>query len=259
MTRRSRAGWRGWLLPILLVLAAEAMLRTHGVDSPALALPSQVWNAFWRMLNDGSLVRTSAPTVGSAATGWALGGLLGLAMGVLLGLWCHVPRGLWLSVAFLGAIPVVALVPVAMLLTGFGPRMETAVVAVACLAPMLMRSMAAMASVDPRLLQMSRALGLSRTQRLFKIIVPAALPGIGRALSASAVIALAAAVTVEVAANPQGLGYAVIVAQQTLRPEVMLAWLAWMTFLGWVAFAGLRLLQRYAFGLYSAAQVRMSA
>ena len=41
-------------------------------------------------------------------------------------------------------------------------------------------------------------------------------------------------VTVEIAANPRGLGYAMITAQQSLRAEVMYAYLFWIGIVGWL-------------------------
>jgi NitT/TauT family transport system permease protein len=41
-------------------------------------------------------------------------------------------------------------------------------------------------------------------------------------------------VTVEIAANPRGLGYAMITAQQSLRADVMYAYLFWIGLVGWL-------------------------
>ena len=46
-------------------------------------------------------------------------------------------------------------------------------------------------------------------------------------------ISLVVAVTVEIVINPRGLGYGMIIAQQTLRSEVMYAQLIWLGLLGW--------------------------
>jgi ABC-type nitrate/sulfonate/bicarbonate transport system permease component len=45
-------------------------------------------------------------------------------------------------------------------------------------------------------------------------------------------IALVVAVTVEIAANPHGMGYAMMIAQQSLDPALMLAWLGWIGAVG---------------------------
>jgi len=59
------------------------------------------------------------------------------------------------------------------------------------------------------------------------------------------------AVTVEIAANPRGLGYGMILAQQNLRPELMFALLLWVGMLGWAINAGLLALQRGLFGRFA--------
>ncbi|MGC7969960.1 ABC transporter permease, partial [Salmonella enterica] len=82
-------------------------------------------------------------------------------------------------------------------------------------------------------LEVSKVIGLSPAQRLWKIVLPAAMPRIFVALRLAAGFALVVAVTVEIAANPQGLGYMLMIAQQTLRPELMLASLFWIGFIGW--------------------------
>ena len=45
--------------------------------------------------------------------------------------------------------------------------------------------------------------------------------------------------TVEIAVNPQGLGYAVMTAGQALRPELMLAYLVWIGIVGFALNAAL--------------------
>ena len=64
-------------------------------------------------------------------------------------------------------------------------------------------------------------------------------------------------VTVEIAANPLGLGYGILVAQQALQPAVMLAYLLWIGIVGWGLNALLSLAQRRWFG--RAAQAEAAA
>jgi NitT/TauT family transport system permease protein len=111
--------------------------------------------------------------------------------------------------------------------------MEIAVVAFTCFFPVLMLSQTAVANVEPRLLEMATVIGLSRPQQVWKIVLPAALPRIFVALRLAAGIALVVAVTVEIAANPYGLGYGLMIAQQSLRPDLMFAFLLWIGVLGW--------------------------
>jgi len=98
---------------------------------------------------------------------------------------------------------------------------------------MLVLTQAAVAQVEPRLLEVSQVLGLSPWQRSVKIVLPAIVPRLFIALRLGVAVALVVAVTVEIAANPNGMGYAMMIAQQSLDPALMLAWLGWIGVLGY--------------------------
>jgi ABC-type nitrate/sulfonate/bicarbonate transport system permease component len=122
--------------------------------------------------------------------------------------------------------------------------MEVSVVAFACLWPMLVLTQAAVQQVEPRLLEVAQALQLSSWQRFVWIVGPAIVPRLFVALRLGVAIALVVAVTVEIAANPHGMGYALIIAQQSLDPALMLAWLGWVGAVGFAINAAALALQR---------------
>ena len=225
--------WRGLVVPVGFIAAAEIAVRVTGYESSLLAGPSAILEAFWTALLDGTLLRATFATLATTLSGLAIGTLLGLACGILLGLAPTADRLMEFSIEAFRPIPAVALIPIALLVFGFGYRMEIAIVAFAAFWPVLVLSRAAIAGVEPRLLQVARALGFGVGARIWKIVLPAALPRIFVAFRLAAGIALIVAVTVEIAANPLGLGYNMILAQQTLRPELMLALLVWLGIVGW--------------------------
>ncbi len=226
-------GWRGVAVPVGLVAAAEAAARATGWESTILAAPSAIAAAFWTALVDGTVREATLATLATALGGLALGAGLGLLVGVLLGLMRSVDRLMEFTIEAFRPIPSVALIPLALLVFGFGFRMEIAIVAFATFWPILILTRAAVAGVEPRLIQVAQALGFGLAARILKIVLPAALPRILVAFRLAAGIALIVAVTVEIAANPIGLGYNMMLAQQTLRPEVMLALLVWLGVVGW--------------------------
>ena len=114
--------------------------------------------------------------------------------------------------------------------------------------PVLMTTRAAIAEVEPRLVEVARVLGLGFFQRAAKILIPAALPRIFVGFRLGAGIALIVAVTVEIAANPIGLGYAIMMAQQALKPALMLAILLWIGILGFALNKALILTQQRFYG-----------
>lgn len=235
----------GLVFPALLLAALEWYARTAGAGSDALAPPSAALRAFGRAMSDGSLWQATAFTLGSAALGLAIGALAGLLFGIVLGLVPRAARMGFLSIEVLRPVPSVALIPLAMLVFGFGLRMEVSVVAFATFWPMLVLSQAAARQVEPRLLEVAAALQLSPAARVAKIVIPAMVPRLFVALRLGVAIALVVAVTVEIAANPHGMGYAIMIAQQSLDPALMLAWLFWIGLVGYAINAGALALQQH--------------
>ncbi|MGL6110474.1 MAG: ABC transporter permease [Rubrivivax sp.] len=238
---------RGWCFPLGLLAIFEWYARAFAAGSDSLAPPSAALRAFAAALMDGSLWQATLFTLGAAALGLAAAAGLGIPLGIALGLSRRASRLGALSIELLRPIPSVALIPLAMLVFGFGLRMETSVVAFAAFWPMLILTRAAVAQVEPRLLELSQVLGLSAWQRGWKIVLPAIVPRLFVALRLGVAVSLVVAVTVEIAANPHGMGYAMMIAQQSLDPALMLGWLGWIGVVGYaVNAAALRLQQRVA-------------
>lgn len=246
---------RGLVIPIGLVATAEAALRLSRADNGVLAPPSVVVAAFLSALADGTVINATFATVATMLVGLAAGSFFGLMIGILLGLFRTADRLMEVSIEMLRPVPAIALIPISLLVFGFGFRMEIAIVAFACLWPTMVLARAAVVSVEPRLIQVGRALGFGPVARIWKIVLPAALPRIFIAFRLSTGIALIVAVTVEVAGNPVGLGYNMTLAQQNFRPALMLALLIWLGVIGWAFNQFLLWTQRRMFG--PAAMVRI--
>lgn len=246
MTENRLLRWlRPWVFPVVLVGAFEWYARrAAALGSDALAPPTAAAKAFAGAAMDGSLWTATGFTLGTAALGLLLGAVLGIALGVVLGLSRRAAQLGSVSIEVLRPVPSVALIPLAMLGFGFGVRMELAIVAFATFWPLLVLVQAAVQQVEPRLLEVSRVLGLSAHERVFKIVLPAIVPRLFVALRLGVAVALVVAVTVEIAANPNGMGYAMMIAQQSFDPALMLAWLGWIGIVGFGVNAGMLMLQR---------------
>jgi NitT/TauT family transport system permease protein len=238
---------KGLALPLVLIALAEIGARAYGA-SDSIAPPSAIARAFVEALGDGSLLAATRDTLIAACGGLALGGGVGLALGIALGLWGAFDRLMELPVEVLRPIPSVAVIPVALVALGFGYALEFAIVAFACVWPMLIFSRSAVAGVEPRLMEVARALRLTPLATVFKIVLPAALPRIFVAFRLAAGVALVVAVTVEIVVNPQGLGAALMTAGQALRPDLTLAFLVWVGVVGYALNQGLLLAEARLFG-----------
>jgi ABC-type nitrate/sulfonate/bicarbonate transport system permease component len=198
--------------------------------------------------SDGSLAAATFETLSAASAGFAVAVVLGILIAVPLGLSRGLRSVTGIAIELLRPIPAVALIPLCLLIFGFGLPMEVTIVAFASVWPILLMSIAAVRGTDSRLLEVARNLELGTMDRIRKIVLPFIVPRLFVGMRLAAGVALVVAVTVEIAANPRGLGYDLILAQQNLKPAWAYGVLIWIGCLGWALNLALVALETRAFG-----------
>lgn len=224
---------RGASIPILFVALWEAGSRAGALPNDTFSRPLDIVVAGARAFTDGSILIATWQTIEAALAGFAFAASVGVLCGALLGLAPRLERIVGPTVDALRPIPAIALMPLALLMFGFGLTMEASVVAFACVWPVLLVTIAAVRGIEPRLLELARTLEMPFGSSLRKIILPAALARIVVGLRVSVGVSLVVAITVEIVINPRGLGYGMIIASQSLKPDLTYAQLLWLGFLGW--------------------------
>jgi ABC-type nitrate/sulfonate/bicarbonate transport system permease component len=235
---------RGLWLPIAIVVIAQIAGSLSPGESMSLAPPLEIASAGYKLLADGTLLVATGQTLLAAAFGLAVGGIAGLLIGVFLGRFRTIDRLLDFSIEVVRPIPPIALLPIGLMVFGFGYQFEAAIIAFGVLWPILVLTRNAIAGIEPQLLEFSALLEMSSKDRTTKIILPAILPRLFVAFRLAAGIALILAVTVEITINPLGLGRGIMLAGQSLEPAAMLAFLVWIGFIGTALNASLLALQK---------------
>ena len=223
---------RGAVLPLGLFVAWEAASRLARVKLDYLSSPTAIRRAGAGALADGSVFLATWQTFEAAIAGLALAVVAGVMLGAMIGLSRFAEVMALPTIEALRAIPSVAFIPLALLLFGYGLPMEGSIVCYACIWPVLISTIDGVRGVEPRLLEVGRALQFDFLESTRKIVLPAALPRIVVGIKIAAGFALVVAVTVEIVVNPRGLGYALVVAQQKLDIDLMYAQLLWLGLLG---------------------------
>lgn len=243
----SRIDPRAFVVPLALIATAEVAMLLQPTTSDNLAPPHAVAQALAAGLLDGTIAEATFETLVAAMGGLAIGTVLGLALGIAFGLSAIADRLSEVSVESIRPIPSVALIPISMLVFGFGFNMEIAVVGFTTIWPIMIVTRSAIRGLEPRLIEVSRALTMSYPAFITKIVMPAITPRVFVGMRLGAGIALIVAVTTEIAANPIGLGAAIMAAQQALRPDLMLALLVWIGLVGLLLNVTLGRLERLLF------------
>ena len=230
--------WLGAIIPLIILVLWEALWHVEAMRMVSLSRPWDVAIALFHGLAGGQFLVATIETFEAALLGLFIAAAVGLLIGLILGLQPWLESIVGPSIDAMRPVPSVALIPLALMIFGFGVRMEAAVVAFACVWPILIVTIAAVRGVDTSLLNVARVLEMSAYQRLTKIILPAALARVAVGLQLALAISLVVAVTVEIVLNPRGLGYGMMSAQQAMRFDQMYAQLLWIGIVGWGVSAG---------------------
>jgi ABC-type nitrate/sulfonate/bicarbonate transport system permease component len=230
----------GSILPALFIAVWETTSRTGVLTLESLSRPSDILFAGIDGLGDGSILLATIQTFETALLGLAIAAVAGILVGSVLGLSPALERITGPTIESLRPIPAVAFMPLALMMFGFGIAMEATIVAYACVWPILIVTISAVQAIEPRLLEVADVLEMSFTERLRKVIFPAAFARINVGLRVATGIALVVAVTVEIVLNPRGLGYSLVLAQQSLNVGAMYAQLFWLCVVGYALNAAIR-------------------
>lgn len=225
---------RGLVIPVILIALWELGARAGTLPPDTMSQPSVIVVAGWNALLDGSLLLATAQTFETALLGLAIGSGIGIVIGSMIGLLPAFEAVVGPTLDTIRPVPAVALIPLALLIYGFGVRMEVLVIVFASVWPVLIVTVSAVRGIEPRLIEVARMLEMPAMSRMRRIVLPATLARIAIGIRVSAGVALVVAVTVEIVLNPQGLGYGMIIAAQSLRPDLMWAELLWVGFAGWL-------------------------
>jgi len=232
--------------PVLLVGAWFAVTATGVVDSRTLSSPGQVFEAAARLLEQGSLQNNLLTSLQRAMTGLALGVAIGAGLAVLAGLFRTAEYVLDANLQMLRSMPILALVPLAILWFGIGEEVKVLLVTLGVLFPVYLNTHAAIRGVDARFFDLAATLGLGRLQTIRRVVIPGALPGFFTGLRFSVAIAWLVLVVSEQINASSGIGYLMTAARGLGQTDVIMVGLLVYALLGLISDALVRMLERRA-------------
>jgi NitT/TauT family transport system permease protein len=153
--------------------AAERIVSPTTIGSPA-----EVFGSFPSLWFDRALTRNLAVSLWRVLQGFGLAVLVGVPIGILCGAYKRIDA-FFAPISIFGRnVPVVALVPLALLWFGTGEAPKIGFLFIACVAFILFDASRAVGDVSSDYLDTAYTLGASRRQALTKVIIPLAMPAI---------------------------------------------------------------------------------
>jgi NitT/TauT family transport system permease protein len=238
-------------LPIMLlgigVLVWELVVRLKGIPPYVLPAPSLVFATLasdWPVLSESLAV-----TLVTTLEGFVLALIGGVGLALLFNLSRLVEYSLYPYAIVLQVTPVVAIAP---LLLIYLPQQAAVLVCAWIVAffPVLANTTLGLNSVDHNLVDLFRLYGASRTQVLWRLKLPSALPYILGGLKIAGGLSLIGAVVAEIAAGSAGAGsglaYRIAESGYRLNIPRMFAALLLLSFAGIAIFYALSLVNYLA-------------
>jgi NitT/TauT family transport system permease protein len=153
--------------------------------------------------------------------GFIIAVVLGVIAGVPMGWYKGISRTFDPLLSGIYATPLIALLPLIIMLFGLGPLSKIIMTILAAVFPILINTMTGIANTDNRLITMSRAFGATDSTIFLKVSVPGSLPYIVAGMRVALGRALVYIVVAEQYGAAMGLGYLSSVAAQRFQMAAM--------------------------------------
>jgi ABC-type nitrate/sulfonate/bicarbonate transport system permease component len=207
---RARAVPRLWglLLGGVVFLGALAIWEVWARTESFYFLPraSEVALRAWEVWPSADFLDAVGASLKRFVAGFAIGSGAAVAVGLAMGSSPLVRSTLGPTAEFLRALPVIAIVPIAIVLLGVGDAMRIGVIAFGVFFPVLVATVEGVRAVAPEIRDSAALFRLSRVERSVRVYLPAALPAIFGGLRTAISIGLVLMVISELNGEGDGLG-----------------------------------------------------
>ncbi|SDE82880.1 sulfonate transport system permease protein [Fontibacillus panacisegetis] len=199
---------QAWFFPLTVLLLWQV------AGSLLLPTPWEIGRQFIILVANGTLFSHLEASVIRAAAGFVLGSSIALIIGLAAGLSKLLEELLDPSLQMMRTVPLLSLIPLFILWFGVGQLSQVLLIALGSFFPLYVNTFAGVRGVDRKLYEVAQILEYSKMQRIFQLIIPAALPNILLGFRLSLGIAWLCLVVAELMGASSGVGYMIGEARQ---------------------------------------------
>lgn len=227
-------------------LAIWQLIGEYVVTNPLYFVPlSDALSVIWDMAGTGELWRHTSTTAVEFIVGFSVAAVAGIAFGLINGT-NRIARTItdpWVSALY--ATPLVALMPLYLIIFGIGMTGKAALVVTVAIFPVMINTSVGVLSTDASLIDVGRAYGAGRWESFHKIYLPAALPHIVSGLRLGVGRALTGVVVGEFFFANAGLGFLIARSGQSFDTPTLFAAIIVLTVAAVVMTSALRAAERW--------------
>jgi NitT/TauT family transport system permease protein len=205
--------------------------------------PTAIKDAFIELILSGELRSFLEPSLTVLVIGLPIATVAGIALGLLMARFRLFEYATDMYVTALYATPLVALVPLLILLFGIDLKAKVIVVFLFAVFPIVINTYQGVKNTDPRLLEVARSF-VSKEHELWRdVVIPSSIPFIMAGLRLAVGRALIGLVVAEFFTSFTGLGYMIVKYQNSFMPAKLFVPIITLIFLGVVLMEVVKQLQ----------------
>ena len=159
-----------------------------------------------------ALLASAAATLATTLTGFAVAVAVGTVLGIAIGSFRLLHSALYPILVAFNSLPKAALVPILVIWFGVGPLPAVITAFVLSFFPIVVNVATGFATVEPELVDVLRALGATRLDRIRKVGLPRSLPYFFASLKIAITLSFVGSVIAEIIAGDRGIGHVMLIA-----------------------------------------------
>jgi NitT/TauT family transport system permease protein len=187
-------------------------------------------------------------TLYSTLVGFGLGVTIGVTLGVIVGTSKVAYAVAYPLLVGFSSIPKVAVVPIFVLWFGSGTTPAILTAMVICVFPIVVNIATGLATTEPELEDVLKTLGASKTEILWNVGLPRAMPYFFASLKVAITLSFVGAVLSETVASNMGIGFVMMTASSNFQVSLVFSGLILLALMGVALYAIFSLLERRVTG-----------
>jgi NitT/TauT family transport system permease protein len=160
----------------IFFLLWELLARAEVINPLFFPQASDVFGALWTGFTDGTIWPELRHSLSNFLIGLTISAAIGIPVGLLMGASRIADLILSPYVWAMTSLPRVALIPLLILILGFGNSMQLTIIVLSAVFPIMVNCMAGVKTVEPSLLRAGETFGANRSEIYLKVILPYTLP-----------------------------------------------------------------------------------
>ena len=217
-------------LVVILIWAAGGWL---DIFNPEVLPPVlDVFKALYAVLFRPEFFPALLATLVDSVVGILIAIICAIPLGILIGMLPPVERSTRTLLDFTRSFPVVALIPIFVLIFGANSKMKIVIIAIACFFPILLQTIYGARRLEPTIVDTVRSFRIPFYLRFFRVILPAALPFISTGIRLAVSISILVAVGTELLSQIIGLGSQINLSRTYNEVDIAFAYVVYAGLLG---------------------------